>query len=251
MVLGEIHTNICSNSINIITERIITMIISLSGIDGSGKSTQIRMLADQFISNGKNVITYNDIPNTEPILSFNEYLPILMKYDIIILRPYVRSKQQIMALSKLVDNGILSNMKASLSYDFRQQFYNDTQKWHKLVINPLLKSKKTIIYDRFLWDEIPYRVFYNIPTNDIYKLLHEVEMPISFYLMINYEKMYNRNLGRGDLKKEVFRNYTRINLMINYFNSFVSTKVNYVIDGELHKSIINKMILEKLGGIFQ
>lgn len=219
--------------------------ISFSGIDGAGKSTQINHLLNYYKKQGKNCISYNELPNTEPLekgLLLKDYYDMIKDYDVLVLRSCYRKQDHVNYL-KYIKN---ESHNIEDTYKLQKFFVRDTYEWFKEIILPLIKTNKIIIFDRFVYDELPYQMLFNKDVFMIEKLIEILPKPQSFYLRIDIETMKNRNADREDSKNKLFSSDAKIKeILENYDNVFKKYEC-ILIDARSSNTVVNRSIMEKL-----
>src|SRR5262245_36228273 len=111
------------------------MFLVFEGIDGCGKSTQIRMLADYLESQGLQVELFKEPGSTV----LGESIRALLLKPARLLKPASRGAETIEPLAELF------LFMAARCHLVR----------HK--INPALKRGKVVLCDRFLWSSVAYQ----------------------------------------------------------------------------------------------
>ena len=225
--------------------------ISFSGIDGSGKTTQILKMLEFFRKNNKKCIEYWNLPKTEPLedgITLNDYVKLLNGYDVLVLRSCYRTKEHIEYLKK-VKSG---EWNIETTYKLQSYFVKDTEEWFDKVIYPLMRANKTIIFDRFVYDELPYQMLFNRDVEMLRELISRLPTPHSFYLKIDTENMKKRNKDREDGKNKLFASDDRIRKLIsNYnlvFSSIKCTEVDATMSSEsIHNLVMKGLVLNREG----
>ena len=111
---------------------------------------------------------------------------------------------------------------------------------------PLIELNKIIIFDRFVYDEMPYQMLFNKDVSMIENFIDILPKPQSFYLRIDAETMKNRNADREDSKNKLFSSDERIKeLLDNYDNVFRKFKC-IPIEATLDITTINRYVMKKL-----
>lgn len=141
--------------------------IALEGIDGSGKTTQVKKLAAYFAKQGKEVVQ-----TREP-----------------------RKKEGI--IGKFIQEILLGNVTIP-SKAFQYLFTADRVMHYEEVIIPSLKAGKVVISDRCFWSAVPYGILdrkdnldnqtksYLLVAQSILSMYHQFMLPdYSFYLDVS------------------------------------------------------------------
>ena len=103
-------------------------LLSFSGIDGSGKTTQINTLVEYLKEQGMSCIMYNELPKTEPLdenITLKDYYGKLINYDVIVLRSCYRTLEHVNYLQYIKNK---PHEKAE-TYLLQKYFVRDTTEW--------------------------------------------------------------------------------------------------------------------------
>ena len=220
------------------------MIISFSGLDGAGKTTQINNLLNFYQSTGLRTYSiYNILPEIRyhKKSELNDIYNILNKYDVIHLRFRLNSD-----INNYLMN-VLENMQSPNTFlailATLQGFYDHRQLYNK-VVKHLLIAKKIIIFDRYYYDELAFKSFYGCPES-ILKILygHCVKSNLAFYIKIPSEVCFERNKNRPDGKIPLYKNIKKIDYLTLNFDRIASNKNLIYINGiESPEKIFQKII---------
>lgn len=222
-------------------------LISFSGIDGSGKTTQINTLVNTLKKQGLKCISYNDLPKTEPLdygMTLNEYYEILVDYDVMVLRSCYRAKEHVEYLQYIKN----TPHKKEDTFLLQKYFVRDTSIWFKKIILPLIKQDKTLIFDRYVYDELPYQMLFNEDVRLIKYLIQKLPQPVSFYMNIDVETMKIRNRDREDGRNKLFSSDEKIQRIINNYNN-VFDNINTVRLDATKSVAENALIVRKYLGL--
>ena len=228
-------------------------IISLSGIDGVGKTTQLSMLMDKYKQTGCNVVSIFDINKDESYLTPNDfkiYYDYFSNADVIFTRFYLRSAKTLSLLNKVMysNKGIFNNNE--LAYRLFKSCRSDACIWFEEVINKLYKNGKTLIFDRYYFDEIAYRALYSLDIEILLKEYYGVfPLPDArFYLKLKPLIAYERAITRNDEDKKSILFNTPQKLEELYLNFEQLNKVIglNVLNAESDKAVINSKIISFL-----
>lgn len=189
--------------------------IAIEGVDGSGKTTQAKKIADYFKTKGKEVVQIRE-PRKEGVIG-----------DII---------QKILT-------GKLKMPSLALQY----LFSTDRVLNQEDVIIPALSEGKTIVSDRCFWSAIVYGILdrtsgrYDYKDADFMLIAHSILSPYhqfivpnnTFYLKISLDTALSRIAKKEDVK-EIYEDKEKLKKVINGYD-WLSTKFAKeitVIDGE-------------------
>ncbi len=220
-------------------------LISFSGIDGAGKTSQIGNVVDYYRSIGKKCISYVDLPQTEPPIgdmTLREYYNMVNDFDVIVLRSCYREKDHIDFMKYMKNN----SYTIEDTYRMQDYFVRDTSRWFNDVIMPLYNDGKIIIFDRYLYDELPYQQIFNKDVSRIKEMIERFPKPHSFYLKIDLETMKKRNSTREDSKNIIFSNDEKIQKIIDSFNDVFSEYNAIQIDARQDVISVSKDIFKEL-----
>lgn len=220
------------------------MLISFSGLDGAGKTTQIKLLLNFFEKRNLKTCSIYDINPTiryHSYLDLREYYNFFKDFDVIHLRFRLNSDENSTIMEKLeyseFGNFNLANLAAL------QGFY-DYYLLEKYVIIPLLKQNKIIISDRHYFDEIAFKTVYGCNFNKMCKLYSEIDKPnLAFYLKIPATTALRRNLDRPDGKTTLYQNIDHIKQLIKCFDIIKTNTSLIEINGENPLNIIHSEII--------
>ncbi len=152
--------------------------IAIEGIDGSGKTTQVKRLADYFTKKGKQVVvTREPRYNGDGVISK-------------LIREILQGKTKIPPVA------------------FQYLFSADREMHHEELILPSLRQGKVVISDRCFWSAIPYGIMdrggafkknsleYLLVSQSILSLYHQFTVPDkTFYLdvplTVAMERLHN------------------------------------------------------------
>lgn len=136
------------------------MLISFSGLDGAGKTTQIKNLLHAFERTGLRTGSVYDLYEDIRYHSIQDLINLykhLVKFDVIHLRFRLNSDENSSLMSELE----YSNFQHPyLSRAAALQGYFDHVQLYRYVVLPLLEKGKTILSDRYYYDEIAFKCAY-------------------------------------------------------------------------------------------
>lgn len=160
--------------------------IALEGIDGCGKTTQVKKLAEYFKEQGRDVVQTREPRKKEGIIGRFIQEILLGKVDI-------------------------------PSKAFQYLFTADRVMHYEEVIIPSLKAGKVVISDRCFWSAIPYGILdrqekfdeqtksFFLVAQSILSMYHQFMLPdYSFYLDIAVEDSISRIPKKVDEKGEIY-----------------------------------------------
>ncbi len=202
--------------------------IAIEGIDGSGKSTQIKALSDQLKTASIPVVTIHE-PND------NTYI------------------------GNLIRNTL--NAKVALpSRAFQSLFSADRALNHASLTEPALEKGNIVLSHRSNWTTIPYGIedidssftvasAYHIGVaNGLLSYYHQFIIPdMTFYLDVSLETVMKRMLL---MKKErdIYEQEKKLKRVLNGYHSLLQKfpKEFIVINGESKEELVTKTILKQV-----
>lgn len=182
------------------------MLISFSGPDGAGKTTQIKKLMSYFKDRGLKIGAVQDInPNIryhlgDDLTSYYEYFK---QFDVIHTRFRLHSMEnvEIMDIVQFISTGNkwLTSFSAYTSH-------HDAEQWYKYVTAPLLKDDKILISDKYAFDDIAFKTAYGCDYDWLKALHHDTQIPdVSLYLKVNRSTILLHNEHRKDSKNILYQ----------------------------------------------
>ena len=169
--------------------------IAIEGIDGSGKTTQVDLLAEYFQKQGRKVIKTREPRKDEGLIG------------------------------KLIQQILLGKTKVP-SVAFQYLFSADREMHHKELILPALEKGDVVISDRCFWSAIPYGILDkeeepNRATVDRYmvaqsilSMYHQFTIPdYTFYLDLPLTVAMQR-IERADSAEEIYEDEKKLEKVI-------------------------------------
>lgn len=202
--------------------------IALEGIDGSGKTTQAKLLSDYFISQGKKVLL-----TAEP----------------------TRKGE----VGGLIDRALKKEVKINRKF-FQYLFSADRGIHQEEEIIPALKKGTIVIADRCYWSSLTYGILDKISVDgdknydqllvaySILSLYHQFITPdVTFFLDTNVDLAMKRlNSGRG--AKEIYEKRAFVTSVAEIYEWITKKfKTEFVrIDGNNHVDDVSQLIIKAL-----
>lgn len=223
------------------------MLISFSGCDGAGKTTQIQLLLDYYQNKG---LKTSSIYNLTPTIRYHSYHDLkgyydyLQNYDVIHLRFRLNSDEnnEIMQVLEFSDFNIPYLAELSALRGFYDYYLLE-----KYVTTPLLACNKTIISDRHYYDEVAFKTIYGCQYSKLLKLYDEIVKPdIAFYLSVPSETIFERNRIRKDGKTTLYKHMHLVKNLNGFFERLLSDTNLISINGEQPISAVHKEIISYL-----
>lgn len=182
------------------------MLISFSGPDGAGKTTQIKKLLHYFELKGFKTGAVQDInPDVRYHLGddLTPYYNYLRQFDVIHTRFRLHSKEnvEVMDIVQFISTG---NEWLTRYSAYTSHF--DAEQWYKHVTKPLLEDGKILISDKYAYDDIAFKTAYGCNYHWLNELHQDTRVPdIPLYLKVNRETILEHNQQRKDLKNILYR----------------------------------------------
>lgn len=211
--------------------------IVVEGIDGSGKTTQVKRLAEHFQKQGKEVVVTGEPRKDKGIFG------------------------------NLIQEILLSKKKIP-SVSFQYLFSADRAVHQEDVIIPSLKAGKVVLSDRCFWSAVPYGIIDHmsgegekqysyemgkviLTAQSILSMYHQFLLPdTTFYLDIALDTAMNR-IEKGDREIEIYEDREKLEkIMIGYkWLCKEFPKEIQVVDGERGVGEVTNEILKIISNI--
>ena len=226
------------------------MIISFSGLDGAGKTTQIKMLLKYYQKRGfKTGSIYDLFPDIRyhSTADLRYAYNLLQEYDVIHMRFRLNSDRNSIIMHKLEQSPSSKPISAIAA---AMQGYQDYLLLYRNVLNPLLKKGKILLFDRYFYDELAFKHIYGCPyfvLNMLYANTHTADVP--FYIRISPEVCQSRNLVRPEETAVIYQDIKRISNLTKSFDNIAAKKHLIVLNGTDNAEKISKLIILYLYGL--
>lgn len=223
------------------------MTISFSGLDGAGKTTQIGLLLDYYKGIGAHTGSiysfFKDIRYNRKKELINVYKE-LVSFDVIHMRFRLNSKRNAFLMRHL-ENKLPPQYTLSIAATI--QGYCDYCDLRECVINPLLEDKKTILFDRYYYDELAFKYLYGCPGFLLNSLYYKTPEPdIGFYIRIEPDECMHRNRLRSDSDVSIYKVSTVISNLVSRFDNIAEHKNLITIDGTKKREDIAAEVLREI-----
>lgn len=223
------------------------MIISFSGLDGAGKTTQIKKLLNAYKIKGARVGSiYSYMPDIRyhSVKELHDLYEKLLDFDVIHIRFRLNSDRNHMIMQKLESKPPTQLIMATIA---AIQGYLDHKELAKHLLMPLIDKKKILIFDRYYYDEQAFKNVYGAP-NFLLKMLYrkETDTDVGFLIRISSDECIKRNCLRPDSKIPIYQSRTTIDSLANYFDCIAKRKNLITIDGLLPEDKIAKLVNEQI-----
>lgn len=226
------------------------MIISFSGLDGAGKTTQIKMLLSFFQQRGFKTgsiyelfpdIRYHSAEDLRCAYAF------LREYDIIHMRFRLNSDRNSIIMRKLEQSPFPRPLMAAAA---AIQGYQDHLSLCQNVLEPLLKAEKILLFDRYFYDELAFKRVYGCPSfilKTLYGNMQDADIP--FYIRVPPQVCQARNRTRPEETAIIYQDIKRISTLAENFDDIATQRNMIVLDGTDNAKIILKEIIAILNRV--
>lgn len=210
------------------------MIISFSGLDGSGKTTQIKLLLKYFKE--KN-LSIDSIYNYTKDIRYHHSSELLFFYKQFASKNVIHTRFRLNSdennnFMKIIEYSEFDNYY--LAEATALQGYLDYRKMDDYVNSPLLNDDRILIYDRYFYDEIAFKSIFGCSFNRMQEMYDNCKIPTyAFYIKISPEIAYKRNKDRDDSATTIYSNISYIAKLSNYFDQIAKRYNMITINGEL------------------
>lgn len=223
------------------------MIISFSGLDGAGKTTQIKMLLDTYRNQGARVGSiYSFMPDIRyhSVKELGELYESLLSFDVVHVRYRLNSDKNCVIMQKLESKLPPQRIVATVAA-IRGRL--DHIELSKYVLEPLINKNKTLIFDRYYYDELAFKYVYGCPDfvlNRIYQ--NERDTDLGFLLKVSSDECFKRNQHRPDSAVAMYQSRISIDSLVDRFDCIAERKNLVILDGSLTKEAIARLVLDRI-----
>lgn len=223
-------------------------LISISGIDGSGKSTQISNLKDVFTKEGFKC-SFFQFDETFFGDKAKDYIDSISENDFLFTRLCIDWTKSYPLIREFVYNKNLQRKEVSKAVSL--VFAGGSIQVYEECLKPALQKGINIICDRFWYDDIVYRSFWLEEDfiRNLYEDIPPADLPI--FLDTDPNIIFERNTGRIDGKSPLMSNINSVFEINKRFHILAEKENMEVIDGndtsenltKKFREIIDKHIL--------
>lgn len=225
------------------------MLITISGPDGTGKTTQCKLLLKKFKQQGLKIATVSDLMKnfdyqsgkSSDLIKFYAYFK---NFDVIHTRFRLHSNENARVMDKLEISPIGNFELATLS---AYTAYYDYIQWNKYVNEPLLNEGKILLCDKYAFDDIAFKTTFGCQYEWMKKIYYNVEQPdIGFYMNLDPKVIIERNLTRPDGRIIFYDNIKNVRRLQYNYSRVVQDYNIVVLNGnkspkEIHNEIITEI----------
>lgn len=223
------------------------MKISFSGLDGSGKTTQITYLMNFFKANG---LKSGSIYDYTSDIRYHHFLDLAMFYSKLKDKDIIHTRFRL----NFDENNELMNIIEFSNFDIPYlaeatalQDYHDAIQLEKYMNQPLSKKAEVMIYDRYFYDEIAFKSVFGCSYNRMNRMYEDYcQLDFSFYIKVSPETIYRRNQTRKDSSTTIYKDMRYIRLLSSYFDQVAKDYHMITLDGELPENVLHEIILGHL-----
>lgn len=224
------------------------MLITISGPDGSGKTTQIKKILEAYQSAGLSTASIYDVmPNFDYSVgtNLNQYYQYFKDFDVIHTRFRLHSIESdiIMSILETIPQGTDIKLTALSAY---VSYYSYVH-WNKYVLEPLLASDKLLICDKYYYDDVATKSAFGCPYKWLKNLHYDTQKPdLAFYMKVKGKTLMKRNEHRGDGRIIHYQSPVNVSRLLYYYEQIVIDENLISIDGNQNQNAVFSNILDEL-----
>lgn len=223
-------------------------LISISGSDGAGKSTQLELLQE----NLKHLGIQNDYFQFDATCYGEKAQSEIRRLEmnqIVFTRLCIDWSERYPLMKDFVYDETLQNPELALAVT--AIFAGGCMQVYNQCIRPLLDKGIHVICDRFWLDDLVYRGVW-LEENVITQLYRHIPLPdLSFLLKLPWDLVKKRNFTRIDGKSPLMKSEESIRKICGKFDEVQEKYAMVVIDGNRDKVVISNEILKKIVGVLE
>ena len=225
------------------------MLITISGPDGTGKTTQSKMLLKYFKEQGMKTAAVSDVMDnfnyqsgkSEDLKRFYDYFK---KFDVIHTRFRLHSHENARVMDKLEISPIGDFELATLS---AYTAYYDYIQWNRYVNEPLLREGKILLCDKYAFDDIAFKTTFGCQYEWMKKIYYNVELPnVGFYMYVEPKTIIERNLVRPDGRIVFYDNEKNVRRLQYNYSRIVNDYNLIVLNGNDTPEAISQVVIDKV-----
>ncbi len=223
-------------------------LISISGLDGAGKSTQIALLEENLKIKNLHCVTIQ-FDAVHYGAKAKEIISELSKNDFVFTRLCINWEERFPLIKDFVyDDGLQT---PELALAVTSVFAGGCIQVYEECIKPLLLQGVHVVCDRFWLDDIVFRSFW-VEEEMIRRLYSKIPRPdLAIYLKVNPEIIKKRNESRIDGKSPLLRKIESIDQICEKFDILANQESMVVIHGKNSPDIVGNEILNYVLGILK
>lgn len=196
-------------------------LISLSGVDGAGKSLQAALLAEFFQREWDMRCTA--VADVYPSKQFRRADDLrscfarLQSYDVVTTRFYLSSKWHYDLMMRVIYGSLGDPALGERGIrTVARLAERDRRLWDEYVLSPLLHAGKILISDRYVFDEVAYRMIDYPNLAWLRGLFSGAPRPdLALLLRVTADTARERNRHRSDAMTSIIRRTERLESLIS------------------------------------
>ncbi|RRJ63388.1 hypothetical protein EHV15_10990 [Paenibacillus oralis] len=218
-------------------------VISISGLDGAGKSTQLELLKKKLSQMGINCIGLQ-FEAEDYGERAKQKITELKKYDVIFTRLCIDWKNRFPLMHDFVYTEAIQNSENAMAVT--SVFAGGCLQVYHECLKPLLSEGIHLVVDRYWYDDIVYRGFW-VEEATVRLLYSSIPAPdLAIFLHTPPSMSYERNQQRVDGKSPLMRDIQNVQIISEKFHELARKENMYIVDGaqemeEKHNIIFNKV----------
>lgn len=219
-------------------------VISISGLDGAGKSTQLELLQKKLSQIGMNCISLQ-FEAEDYGERAEQQVKKLKKYDVVFTRLCMDWKNRFPLIHDFVYTETLQNGENATAVT--SVFAGGCLQVYHECLKPLLLEGVHLVVDRYWYDDIVYRGMW-VNESIVRMLYSSIPAPdLAIFLHTPPSVSYERNRQRIDGKSPLMRNLQNVHIISEKFYELAQRENMFIVDGsqeleEKHNIIFNKVL---------
>ena len=218
-------------------------IVSISGLDGAGKSTQLELLRKKLGHAGMEC-TQIQFDAEDYGEQAQQKVEDLKSYDVVFTRLCIDWKERFPLINDFVYTDTLQNKENAMAVT--SVFAGGCLQVYHECLKPLLREGVHLVVDRYWFDDIVYRGFW-VDEHIVRMLYSSIPSPdLAIFLNTPPSISYERNQQRIDGKSPLMRNIHHVNTISEKFSELARRERMFVVDGALELEQKHAIIFEKV-----
>lgn len=228
------------------------MLVTISGPDGAGKTTQIKNLLTLYKQSGLTVASVNDVMKSFDYTvgtDLHQYYEYFKQFDVIHTRFRLHSTESdiIMSILETIPAGTDIKLTALSAYVAYYSYVH----WDKYVLSPLLSDGKLLICDKYFYDDVATKSVFGCPYKWLKNLYYDTLKPdFAFYINVDGATLIKRNEHRADGRIIHYQSINNINRLLYYYDQIVLDEHLVSINGNLSCKQITEAIVSALDKVY-
>lgn len=223
-------------------------LISISGLDGAGKSTQINSLIKRFEEKDISCY-YQEFTVSDYSENARKIIDRMNEGDFVFTRLTIDWKEAYPLIREFVYNEELQTKELALCVSL--VFAGGSNQVYSSIIRPLLDKGVNVISDRFWLDDVIYRSYW-LDEEFLTSLYRYIPFPnLAIFLETSPETIFKRNKDRPDGKSKLMRSLESIKLINDKFIDFAQANSMMIINGNRHADDITSEIVDYINRVIR